>query len=44
MYYVYLIQSIYFPEILYVGYTLDVESRLATHNIGGSVHAAKCKP
>ena len=44
MYYVYLIKSIIYPEIVYVGYTLDVESRLATHNVGGSVHTAKYKP
>lgn len=44
MYYVYLIKSTMYPEILYVGYTLDVESRLATHNAGGSIHTAKYKP
>jgi putative endonuclease len=44
MYYVYLIKSSMYPEVLYVGYTLDVESRLATHNSGGSVYTAKYKP
>jgi putative endonuclease len=42
MYYVYLIQSIQFPEISYVGYTTDLEQRIKTHNHG--VHTAKYKP
>lgn len=44
MYYVYLIQSMQFPEITYVGYTIDLETRIKTHNHGGSIHTAKYKP
>ena len=44
MYYVYLIKSIKFPEILYVGYTIDLKQRLQTHNSGGSIHTAPHKP
>jgi putative endonuclease len=44
MYYVYLIKSIQFPEILYVGYTVDVEQRLKIHNSGSSFHTAKHRP
>jgi predicted GIY-YIG superfamily endonuclease len=44
MYHVYLIKSIAYPEVLYVGYTLNIESRLETHNAGGSIHTAKYKP
>jgi putative endonuclease len=44
MYYVYLIQSIQFPETNYVGYTIDLEQRIETHNHGGSIHTAKYKP
>jgi predicted GIY-YIG superfamily endonuclease len=44
MYYVYLIKSIAFPEVVYVGYTTDVQQRLETHNSGGSIHTAKYRP
>jgi putative endonuclease len=44
MYYVYLIQSIHFPEINYVGYSVNFDQRLETHNSGGSVHTAKYRP
>lgn len=44
MYYVYLIQAVHFPEIRYVGYTLDVQKRFKVHNSGGSIHTAKYKP
>ena len=44
MYYVYLIQSINFPENLYVGYSTDIQQRLETHNSGGSIHTAKFRP
>lgn len=43
MYYVYLIKSIAYSTF-YVGYTLDVERRLITHNSGGSIHIAKYRP
>jgi predicted GIY-YIG superfamily endonuclease len=44
MYYVYIIKSVLFPEIHYVGYTIDLEQRLETHNSGGSIHTAKYRP
>ncbi len=44
IHYVYLIQSLHFPEINYVGYTTDLEARIQTHNHGGSIHTAKYKP
>jgi len=44
MYYVYLIQSIQFPEVVYVGFTKDLKKRFACHNAGGSVHTSKYKP
>jgi predicted GIY-YIG superfamily endonuclease len=44
MYYVYLIKSINYPENCYVGYTTDLKQRLETHNSGGSIYTAKCRP
>lgn len=44
MYYVYLIKSINYPEILYVGFTTNLEQRLDTHNSGGSIHTSKYRP
>ena len=44
MYHVYLIRSINFPEIVYVGYTINLEQRLETHNSGGSIHTAQYRP
>jgi len=44
MRYVYLLQSIDYPEETYVGMTGDLRSRLAAHNAGQSVHTAKFKP
>ena len=44
MFYVYLIQSINFPGIIYIGYSTDLEQRLKTHNAGGSIHTAKYRP
>lgn len=44
MYYVYLIKSIDYPEIYYVGFTTHLEQRLETHNSGGSIHTAKNRP
>lgn len=43
-YYVYLIRSIKYPKTMYVGYTLDVKKRLATHNSGASIHTRKDRP
>jgi putative endonuclease len=44
MYYVYLIQSISNPDIVYVGYTINVDQRLETHNSGGSIYTAQHRP
>jgi putative endonuclease len=44
MYYVYLIKSVNFPEIFYVGYTVNLKQRLETHNSGGSIHTEKHRP
>lgn len=44
MKYVYLLQSLSFPEQRYVGLTSDLEKRLATHNAGQSSHTAKFRP
>ena len=44
MYYVYLIQSIHFTDIPYVGYSINLDQRLETHNSGGSIHIAKYRP
>jgi len=44
MFYVYLIKSVKFPELTYVGYTGNLDQRLETHNSGGSIHTAKCRP
>jgi predicted GIY-YIG superfamily endonuclease len=44
MKYVYLLQSIDFPERTYVGLTDDLRGRLAAHNAGQSPHTSKFKP
>ncbi|MCX5923118.1 MAG: GIY-YIG nuclease family protein [Candidatus Dependentiae bacterium] len=44
MFYVYLIRSIKWPDIVYAGYSTDFEQRLETHNSGGSLHTAKYRP
>ncbi len=44
MFYVYLLQSEAFPEQRYVGFTTDLENRVAAHNQGGSIHTSKFKP
>lgn len=44
IHYVYLIQSQKYPEAKYVGYTLDLNQRLETHNSGGSVYTAELRP
>ena len=44
MFYVYLIQSINFPDIHYAGYSINLDQRLKTHNSGGSIHTAKYRP
>lgn len=44
MKYIYLIQSIPFPEQHYIGLTSDINDRLKAHNEGCSPHTSKFKP
>ncbi len=44
MYYVYILQSIEYPEHFYVGSTNNLKRRLAEHNRGSSVHTNRFKP
>ena len=44
MYYVYIIQSIITPNKLYVGFTSNIDARLAKHNEGGSVYTKDYRP
>jgi len=44
MFYVYILQSVNFPEHFYVGYTADLKKRLQDHNRGQSVHTNKFRP
>ncbi|MBD3273233.1 GIY-YIG nuclease family protein [Candidatus Dependentiae bacterium] len=44
MHYVYLIRSINFPDQIYIGNTVNLKQRLATHNSGGSIHTKKYRP
>jgi predicted GIY-YIG superfamily endonuclease len=44
MYYVYLLRSIAFPNMTYVGYTIDLKQRFSDHNTGKSPHTSKFKP
>jgi predicted GIY-YIG superfamily endonuclease len=44
MKYVYLLQSIDYPDETYVGLTDELKSRFAAHNAGRSPHTAKFKP
>lgn len=44
MKYVYLLQSIEFPNRTYVGLTDDLRSRFSEHNRGRSSHTAKYMP
>ena len=44
MYYVYIIQSLNFPDQIYTGYTSNLKERLNTHNYGLSAHTQKYAP
>jgi predicted GIY-YIG superfamily endonuclease len=44
MKYVYLLESIPYPEETYVGLTDNLRARFAAHNAGQSPHTAKFKP
>lgn len=44
MYFVYHIQSQLYPEKFYVGFTTDLNKRIAEHNSGKSTHTNKYLP
>jgi predicted GIY-YIG superfamily endonuclease len=44
MYYVYILQSLAFPERFYTGFTRNLENRLKSHNNGQVVHTSEYKP
>ena len=44
MFYVYILQSINFPEHFYVGCTNNLKRRFQEHNDGKSLHTNKFKP
>ncbi|MBW2700064.1 MAG: GIY-YIG nuclease family protein [Deltaproteobacteria bacterium] len=44
MFYTYVIESIGRPEKKYVGYTADLQGRLATHNSGGCRYTRGARP
>jgi predicted GIY-YIG superfamily endonuclease len=43
-YFVYILNSIGFPDRFYIGFTCDIEKRLEHHNSGGDAYTAKFKP
>jgi predicted GIY-YIG superfamily endonuclease len=44
MYYVYLLKSLNFEDVVYIGFTTNLKERLKTHNAGGSVYTSNYKP
>jgi predicted GIY-YIG superfamily endonuclease len=44
MTFVYILQSIAFPDRFYAGVTADVSARLAKHNAGEVLHTSKYMP
>ena len=44
MFYVYILQSIDYPDKFYIGYTADLKQRLQAHNSGQSDHTNKSRP
>ncbi len=44
IHYVYILQSLNYPDHYYVGYTTNLKNRLANHNSGATVHTSKYKP
>ena len=44
MFYVYILQSINFPENFYIGFTNDLKQRFHDHNSGYSTHTKKFAP
>ena len=43
-YYVYILNSIKFPEKHYTGFTTDIKKRIVKHNNGEVPHTSKFKP
>jgi len=43
-YYVYILQSIKYPENYYTGFTNDIKKRIVKHNNGEVPHTSKYKP
>jgi predicted GIY-YIG superfamily endonuclease len=43
-YYVYILQSIKYPENYYTGFTNDIKKRIVKHNNGEVLHTSKYKP
>ncbi len=44
LYYVYILNSVSFPQHYYTGFTRDVERRVEHHNSGGDPHTSKHRP
>ncbi len=44
MYYVYMLRSVSHPNQTYIGFSENLKTRLAAHNIGQSPHTSKYKP
>jgi len=44
MFYVYILQSIDYPDKFYIGFTADLKQRLQEHNSGKSIHTNKYTP
>ncbi len=44
MYYVYILQSVNFPDKFYIGYTNDLKRRLMQHNNEHAGHTEKYRP
>ena len=44
MTYVYILQSVYTPDRLYIGWTSDLRARFAAHDSGKSAHTRKFRP
>ncbi len=44
MHYIYILQSLNFPDKFYTGLTNDLKRRFAEHNQGKSVHSNKYAP
>lgn len=44
MKYVYVLQSLIYPNQRYIGMAEDLEARLRTHNAGGSPHTSTYRP